>query len=629
MRWVLKPAVPGAAQTIEAELGVTPLVAQTLAARGITTPRAARCFINPDLEVSWEDPLLIAGLEEVCEHLEAAIRQGRRILVFGDYDVDGITATALMVRVLRQLGNEPQVILPRREGEGYGLTEAALARIYQRAPEVVLTVDCGIAAAAEVAKLQQRGIEVLITDHHENSGALPLDTPLVDPRLERGGVGGDLAGVGVALKLVALLGRRFGRPALWQNYLDLAALGTIADRMPLLDENRALVAAGLIQLNTATQPGIAALLQRFTPNATQLSATALSFGVIPRLNAAGRVYDPLVALDLLIEDDPRRVEATAQRLELLNQERRDRERQLLGLALEQAEQLPADRRVTIVGGEMWHEGVRGIVASRLAQRYALPAIVFSLENGLAIGSGRSVGQLNLHTALTELQDMFLRFGGHAGAVGITIKSQDLPQFNKRLEAALASLPLALFEATGELDGHFAANAASQLLTIQAVEELEILEPFGRANPEPLYLVSGARVTKSRAVGAGQDHLAFKAACGLYELDAIWFNCPLLPDVLTSASACLYDLVVTPQLEEWHGRLNVKLHIQDAQLTGTCQTDTVQAASAAEHVKAHVENKVQAASAVGSKQQKGLAAREPVSWDDTAPDTPFLGTETGP
>ncbi|MDR2672851.1 MAG: single-stranded-DNA-specific exonuclease RecJ [Coriobacteriales bacterium] len=556
MRWIVKSASLEAAQKIEYELGIPLLVARILVARGICTPEEARDFVAPSLERSWLDPELIQGMQEVVDRLEAAIRQHKRIVIFGDYDVDGITAAAVMVRTLRELGSAPQVVLPRREGEGYGLSPAALERVRSLNPDMLVTVDCGVSNVNEVVELQQAGIEVVITDHHEDSGKRPPNTPLVDPKLVSGGPSATLAGVGVVLKLVQLLGRRFSKIELWRSYLDLATLGTLADQMPLKAENRALVAAGLEIINNNPRPGIAALLAQENPERKLVSSNSLAFGLIPRLNAAGRIRDPLIALDLLINDESRSIRANAQRLEELNRERRILEKLLFEQALQQAEGLTPNRRITVVGGEQWHEGVRGIVASRLVRHYQMPVIVFSLEGDVAVGSGRSYGQVNLHQTVAQLEEMLLRFGGHAGAIGLTIATERLSEFRERLEAILATEPAELFDPRLEVDAEVGL-ADMDLLT---VAEMDALEPYGSANREPKLIVRSVFIRGARAVGATQNHLVFKIFDGLREFSAIWFNCPDVTATLSISSSV--DIVFTPKIDEWHGHQSVKLHVQD-------------------------------------------------------------------
>ncbi|MCD8316486.1 MAG: DHH family phosphoesterase, partial [Eggerthellaceae bacterium] len=369
-----------------------------MAGRGITTPEDAVAFMNPSLEQDWLDPDLISGIEEVADSLEDAIKKRKNVVVFGDFDVDGITASAVLTRALRALGGKATPFIPHRFEEGYGITAACLDRLLLLSPELIVTVDCGIACKDEVARIVESGISVLITDHHEASDSVPVGVPVADPKLEEGCPSSILAGVGVALKLVQILGMRFGFPHLWKSYTDFGMLGTVADLMPMVSENRALVADGLNRLNTSPRPCLAALLDA-TKTSLPIDSTNISFSLVPRLNAAGRMGNADLALDLLMTDSYADAFVLAHKLEDLNNQRRDIESQLSEQALEKAAEVYSGQRVLIVAGHNWHEGVKGIVASRLVNRYGVPTLLFTIDGDEARGSGRSAGSVNLFDAI--------------------------------------------------------------------------------------------------------------------------------------------------------------------------------------------------------------------------------------
>ncbi|MDR0888301.1 MAG: DHH family phosphoesterase, partial [Coriobacteriales bacterium] len=422
-----------AIQDLQRTYNINHLMAATLAARGILTGDSASVFLNPSLERDWGDPAGLPGLTDVADALEAAIRAHKRILIFGDYDVDGLTATATLARALRALGNVPDTVIPRRDDGGYGITPPVLQRIYACDPNVVITVDNGVSAAAEVAKMQQRGIEVLITDHHEPGSEVPVGVPVADPKLDAECNDSMLAGVGVALKLVQALGARFDQPGLWRDYTDLATLGTVADSMLLAGENRALVADGIGHIIESKHAGIAALVALACKNRTgNLTSTDLSFTVIPRLNAAGRMDNADIALELLMTDDPVRAQDLAERIEDINKERRGTEAQLSEEVMRGAERYPASDKALVLAGEGWHDGVRGIVASRVVGQYHVPALVFTIDGDEARASGRSVGDVNLYDMVDKCADLFSRYGGHAGAVGITMPTANLDELRRRM-----------------------------------------------------------------------------------------------------------------------------------------------------------------------------------------------------
>ncbi len=470
-RWALAHQDAELAATLSRELAVAPLVARIMVAHGISSVEEAERFLTPSLERDWADPLIIPGMADVADRVERAVRAGESIAVFGDFDVDGITSTCLLTEGLRALGATVRPFIPHRFDEGYGISEAALDRVVAAcAPSLVVTVDNGIAAKSEVAYLRERGIDLAVTDHHEPSDAVPEGIPLTDPKLEAQGPSRELAGAGVALKLVQVLGARFGRPDLWRRYLEVAALGTVSDMMLLTPENRALVAEGIAQMRATARPGFIALASVSRVDIETITADSLSFSLIPRLNAAGRMADPALALDLLLERDAIEASRLAARLEEVNQERRAIEAALTEDALARVEESYAGGRVIVVGGEGWHEGVKGIVASRLVNRYHVPALLFSIEDGVARGSGRSVGSVNLFDAVERCSDLLTRFGGHAGAVGVTLPAQRLPELRTRLDAVLSELPEEAFLDTGEI----ATTVDLAELDIDTIEEISRL-----------------------------------------------------------------------------------------------------------------------------------------------------------
>jgi single-stranded-DNA-specific exonuclease len=561
MHWRILPVQQETVHELEQELGLHKLVTTTLAARGIKSAAEAIDFTHPQLDKSWEDPKAIKGLVEVCDHLESAIRNQKKIVVFGDYDVDGVSASTVIIKALSALDTVVQVVLPKRNGEGYGLSEPALARIFELNPDVLITVDCGISAAKEAIILQNRGIEVLITDHHEGGDDIPVNIPIADPKLEPNGPSFNLAGVGVALKLIDLLGKRFNKPDLWRSFTDLAALGTIADQMPLLAENRALVYDGIKQINCSKRPGIIAVLkQNDRDKDKDVSASSLTFGLIPRLNAAGRISDPMIALDLLATDDPDQANKIAQDLESLNIERRALEAELVEQAIKQADSLDPNNKVTVVWGDGWHDGVKGIVASRLVRHYGVPSIVFSVEGDEAVGSGRSVGSVNLYKCVSELSDMLIRYGGHEGAIGVSLKTNRLEEFILALAAVMEREPEDSFYPALQID----ALVQISDLGIAQIEELALLEPYGNSNPTPVYLLKKVLLKCVRAVGSDSNHLSFKVTDGQDELSAIWFNCPEVQTYLNCKQPV--DIAFNVKVEIWRERKQVKLHVVDIRLT---------------------------------------------------------------
>ncbi len=534
------------------------VVARVLAARGFGDVGAARAFLEPSLERDWADPLAIPGLGDAAGRVEAAIRSHETIAVFGDFDVDGMTSTCLLTLALRRLGAEAHPFIPLRFGEGYGLSRAALSRVLANcAPGLLITVDNGIASGAEVEELVARGIDVVVTDHHEPSDLVPSGVPVADPKLSADCPSRELAGAGVALKLVHELGRRLGEPGLWREFTDVAMLGTLSDMMLLQGENRALVADGLERMRREPRPGIAALAATANVDIASVTADSLPFSLIPRLNAAGRMGSTDTAFGLLMEQDPRRASLLAESLEQTNTERRAIESQLTESAMAAIEAGGyADGHAVVVGGEGWHEGVKGIVASRIVNRFHVPAILFSVSDGIAKGSGRSVGSVDLFHAVEQCSDCLVRFGGHAGAVGVTCEESRIDEFRERLEEVLSRLPAEQFEDIGEV----AAMVGLSELSVETIAGLEVLQPFGQGNKKPLLGARGVSMRGRGLVGADQSHLRFVATDGVGSVPAIMFRAPE-PERLVACDEAV-DLVFEAVNETWQGRTKAKLMVKD-------------------------------------------------------------------
>ena len=557
-RWAILPNDEASERRLASELGIPPLVARVLVARGLGDVARAREFLSPSIERDWADPLCIPGMAGAVARVERALDAHETIAVFGDFDVDGMTSTCLLTLALRRMGADVHPFIPHRFGEGYGLSREALARVRAACdPSLVVTVDNGIAAAREVAWLTAEGVDVVVTDHHEPADLVPEGVPVTDPKLSEDCPSRELAGVGVALKLVCELGGRRGMPGLWLEFLDVAALGTLSDMMLLTGENRAIVAEGIRLMRRAPRPGLAALAATAGLDLSQATADGLPFSLIPRLNAAGRMGSTDVALELLLSDDVSDATILAGRLEAINAERKETEAALADAALAEAERTYRGGRAVVVGGRGWHEGVKGIVASRLVSRYHVPAIVFTIDDeGLARGSGRSVGSVDLFHAVEHCSDVLVRFGGHAGAVGVTCEAARLDEFRDRLCAALDALPDEQFVDVGEV------TAVCELseLTVESLDALELLQPFGQGNKKPVLAARGVSMRNRALVGADGAHLRFMATDGLSSVAAIMFRVPDPERAAAWDGVC--DLVFEAVNETWQGRTKPKLMVKD-------------------------------------------------------------------
>ena len=548
---------------IQQEFGLTHFVARTMVAHGVSSLEEAQIFLSPNLERDWRNPYEIPHMKEAADRIECAIRNDERVLVFGDFDLDGISATTVLTRALRALGCDAVPFIPKRFEEGYGLTPAAIERACSYEPDLIVTVDCGISCKEEAKLVADAGIDLVVTDHHEPGAMVPDDIPVVDPKSDSSYKSSILAGVGVALKMVQVLGGRLGQPHLWLEYTDLATLGTVADLMPLTGENRALVADGISHMNATPRPCIAALTAVCNMTNKALSSTNLSFSLIPRLNAAGRMGNADLALELLMTDDVNLVQQKAAELDCVNSERRAIEVQLAEAAQQEAASSYKGERALVVAGEGWHEGVKGIVASRLASSYGVPTLLFTIDGDEARGSGRSVGSVNLFKAVESTSDILTRFGGHEAAVGVTLPTEKLPEFRERLCAYMDILPQDSFHPLIDID----AVVDLSELTLPAVESLELLAPFGQDNPIPRYLAHNVRLHNCRAVGANKNHLSCALTDGVNSVDGIMFHC----DGIDSLMACgsVVDAAFQVQIDEWRGRRSVKCMLDAIEPASSC------------------------------------------------------------
>ena len=530
------------------------LVERVLAARGIVGPDAAREFLRTD-EGLLHDPMELKDLPEAARRLERAMERGETIAVYGDYDVDGVTSTCLLYHFFRARGAKVLTYIPRRLEEGYGLNRAGLDALAAQGARVVVTVDCGITAVEEVEYAKSLGLEVIVTDHHACKETLPHAAAVVDPhRPDCAYPFQGLAGVGVALKLAMAMGAELA------DYADLAALGTVADVMPLVDENRAMVAIGLERINTAPRPGIRALLE--AAGAGQAAnAVTLGYTLAPRLNAAGRLGVTQVALDLLLAETEEQAVPLAQELCELNRRRQALEGEIFDACVGRVETEAAEDQAIVLSGEGWHQGVVGIVASRLADRFQKPAFMISLQDGMGKGSCRSVGDLSLFQALQEAQDLLEGFGGHAMAAGFTVKEENIPALRERLNRWVGANGGREALSTLHVD---VALPDAEALTPQAVEELERLEPYGAGNPKPVFTLPRVALVGKNLVGAEGKHMRLSLRCKAQRLPGIFFSCP--KEGWEFQEEDRVDVAFTPQINEFRGKRGVQLVVQDLRLT---------------------------------------------------------------
>jgi single-stranded-DNA-specific exonuclease len=501
--WTIRPCPHRQAGSLARELGLSEITASVLVRRGYGDPAEARAFLAG--EQPLHDPSLLGDMNEAVSRIRAAVAAGKRICVHGDYDVDGICATVLAVLVLRELGAEVEWHLPSRFDEGYGVSGQTLERLAEEGCGLVLTVDCGITAVEEVRRARELGLDVIVTDHHRPGEQLP-DCPIVATQPSDYPFP-ELCGTGVVYKLgQALLGPE---AETLRRHLDLVALATVADVVPLVGENRSLAIAGLRTLARTQKPGLQALMKVARVDPATVDAGQVGFRLAPRINAAGRLGHPRAALELLLTDDREEARRLADRLEELNRDRQAVEDKILRAAIAQVEEWPEAqrrRRAYVVWGEDWHEGVIGIVASRLVERYNRPVVLIAGTEGLWKGSGRSIPSFDLHGALRACGRLLERFGGHRAAAGLSI----LPERIEAFADAFAE------QAGGQLEPQDLVPATTvdvvlprdAKLTLDLCQELRQLAPFGLGNPDVTLLAPGCELGDLATVGEGK-HLRFR------------------------------------------------------------------------------------------------------------------------
>ena len=540
------------AATLAAQQKEVGLLAGILAARGITDPTEALTLLAGEEELS--DPMLLTDMDKACARILEAIDKEQTIVVYGDYDVDGVTATALLYQHLKGMGASVKCMLPSREGDGYGLSKNAIQSIHDKGCQLIVTVDNGISALEEAEFAASLGVDLIVTDHHLPHDALPKAVAVVDPRrADDHSPFKGLCGAGVAFKLCAALDGC--PPEEMLDYCgDLAAVGTVADVMPLTGENRPLVKAGLKLLQQTDRPGISALLEEVGLEGKPITAENVSYAIAPRINAAGRMDNAVTALQLVLCEDEERAAELAHKLNEINVARQETEQEIVKAAQEQLDAEPAilEDRVILIWGRDWHPGVIGIVASRLVEKTGRPVIVVSVdEHGEGKGSGRSVQGFNLHECIASCEDILLRFGGHAMAAGLSVREENLPELRRRLNEWAARECAVLFTPPLECD----LSIHLDRITVESVRRLEQLAPYGAENPTPVFVLEKAVIDGIFSVSEGK-HCRLRLRQGNASIYAVWFGMP--PEQLPYTMGDVVDAAVN---------LSVYESLRGAQLSG--------------------------------------------------------------
>jgi single-stranded-DNA-specific exonuclease len=561
-RWIVRRQDAAQAASLARVLGVSPILAGLLIARGYDNESAARSFLTPQYD-QIHDPYLMLGMREAVSRLETAIDNQQPILIYGDYDVDGTTGTAVLLRALKLLGAKTGFHVPHRFTEGYGIQHAALERALSDGYKLVVSVDCGIRAHEPLYWARDNGLDVIITDHHlpdENEGSPPALAVLNPNQKGCGYPDKNLAGVGVAFKLIHALFRERGRETQVAAFMKVVAIGTVADVAKLVGENRAVVALGLKDLAKAANPGLRALIEvAGCGDGKGMTAYDLGFRLGPRINAAGRMDAAKAVVELFDTRDADEARRLAMHLDTRNEERKTVQQQIIDLAIaELADQSNPASHVAVIAGRGWHRGVIGIAASKIAERFNRPCVVFSIDGELAHGSGRSIEPYHLLNGLTSCSDLFEKFGGHSHAAGITIKSDRIDQFRRRLnEHAASCLSEEDLEHAVTIDKELRPDEISFHLT----RELQLLEPYGAGNPRPIFCSKSLRCL-SEPIVLKDRHLKMRVAGpNNRPLEAVWWHC-IEPGEQTPEIKGSIELAYTIETSVWNDEIKIQLNIED-------------------------------------------------------------------
>ncbi|SFJ40837.1 single-stranded-DNA-specific exonuclease RecJ [Thermoflavimicrobium dichotomicum] len=553
-RWQVDSVNDEQVQRLSKELDIHPSIARLLVRRGIAEPEAARHFLSPSL-TDLHDPFLLDGMEQAVGRIRRAIERQEKIWVYGDYDADGVSSTSLMMKLFRHLQAHVDYYIPNRFREGYGLNKDALQQAADQGVQLIVTVDTGISAVEEAAFAKSLGLDLIITDHHEPPPTLPEALAILNPKKPGCPYPFDmLAGVGVAFKLAtALLGR------IPEEWLEIVALGTIADLVPLVDENRVIASLGLKRMNQREHVGITALLEVSGIDG-EVTAGHVGFSLGPRINASGRLDSANLAVELMLSDHWEEARRMAEELNIMNRERQQLVDQITQEAIEQVENNPEQHRyVIVVAKEGWNVGVIGIVASRLVEKYYRPAIVLGIdeETGMAKGSARSIVGFDMYQALTHCQEFLEHFGGHVMAAGMALKKENIPSFHQKC-SLLASewltdedyIPITTVDDELKLEE----------ITVSFVDKLQALEPYGIGNPTPHFVVRDARISRMQRMGVDRNHLRLQLNVDGRTLDVVGFRQAELAEEI--AENARVSILGELQMNEWNGKRSPQLILRD-------------------------------------------------------------------
>ncbi len=552
-QWLVSKTNAEFLRYLSQRLSISNAFSQILINRGLTTQEAIKEFLNPSLD-NLQDPYLLPDMDKAVQRLKSAIRNNEGILVHGDYDADGLTATALMVSTLRSLGLKPLYHIPDRLKDGYGFNKDTVEMAKAYGIGLIMTVDCGITAFDEVLMAKALGIDVIITDHHEPSMAgIPDAFAVVNPKREDCRCKfKELSGVGVAFKIAQALLQDSSNHSDAYQLLDIVALGTVADIVPLVSDNRVVVTHGLNAIDRGERVGIKAMLEASGFSNREINTGLLSFSLIPRINAMGRIANASAVVELLLSDDIDRAIMVASELDEKNRERQRIEETVYQEALSMLEGQDADG-VIVLSSENWHPGVIGIVASRIAESFFRPTFLFSIKDGIAKGSARSIPAFHLYNALEKCQQLLIAYGGHKQAAGLRMQSDKLHAFKRTLNSIfMDSINKEDLSPRLNID----ASIELQDINLNLCKEIALLEPFGTGNEEPILGARGLEILYPRIVG--NNHLKMKLRQRFHTVDTIGFD---MGDMLERLQDTKVDAAFTPCINNWEGGQSLQLNLK--------------------------------------------------------------------
>ncbi len=558
-KWTVQKLNKDLASTIAERYSIDPLTALLLTQRGFDTFDKLDEFFDDSEE--WIDPFLLPDMDKAVERINEAIFDGERICVYGDYDCDGVTSTTILYSYLEAQGADVTYMLPERERDGYGLSNQVVDRIAATGTKLIITVDNGISSVEEAKYIKEKGMELVVTDHHLEGDELPDCVAVVDPhRNDKDCPFEDYAGCGVALKLCCAM--EGSDEEVMQEFADIAALGTVADMVPLVGENRKIVLYGLKLLNTYRKPGIEAILEKAGLSEKTLDSTSISFGIAPRINAAGRMGTAERALDLLLADDPYSASEMAEEVNVMNSQRHSEEDKIFTEAIAYLQDHPelAHMPILVVSGEGWHEGVLGIVASKLLERYLRPVIVLTDKGDLCKGSARSIEGFSIYDAMNSCRDMLNTFGGHELAAGMSIKTEWLDEFREKINE------YAYENASVYPETRIDCKLNPAGLSMDVLDSIRMMEPFGTGNTSPVFGLYGVVIDSVQGMGNEGRHkrLTFHKDGDRTMVNGIFFNQPEFP----YQRGDKVDLVVTLGRNEYRGNVSLSVYIRDIRPAGS-------------------------------------------------------------